>query len=827
MARYAIFRVSLNKPAEETVVVNYATIDGTASALDGDYTSTSGTLTFAEGEQEKEIAVLVRDASEDEIRPPGTFSVTLSSPSGGILGAKRTGTITLPGTEEQLELTPYIERFRVIYDALHNPANEYFGPTTGSPLRVIPMHVSGLDSMLLNEAPDYSGQTVSETASFWIGLEAWNAWVTAQETGTPDWSGYVNAWEKVDEYWIPPLKAGNMAVYDPQSPADYIPNANSPTLYPRLTDLSAPVGVDPLWNELSTQYSSKRMYLMHWILDVEGAYGFKNWDGSNRAVYINTYQRGLQESSFETVTHPTWNDWKNGGGPYGYEPLFTKGAQVYPEAPFDYGKKWSYTCAPDAEVRSIQWAYFAEKVAAEVGGASEISAVQKNAKKLADYTRYSFFDKYFRQIGNNTQGGTNADPYASCHFLISWYVSWGGEVVTEDDPYDPDRDPFYNYLVSCSECHQGYQAVNTAFYCAKGGAGFTPDSPSAGDTWLGALYRQIEMIRWLQSPEGPIAGGVTNSMFDQYATVTDGREKARFYGMDYVYSPVWHDPVSNNWVGFQGWGQGRTAELFLETSTMSTQLANNVRPNVEIILDRLVVWFLKETSFDGDTMSIPATLSWASPTQIPGVTANEPNLEGVYEYLPTLDWDDNGDYADFWAAHKVPNPNLHCTVTDYGEDLGVASSMAYLLLTYAKAKQNLGKFTSFIPNSSYTAKDAYVCARRILDRTWKRFDGIGVCVDEERSDYIRMADEVYIPSEFSGTMPNGDKLEPGATFISIRTFLKEDPKWAEVEAFINGTGPAPVFRYHRFWAQCEFAIACAAMARHFGDYIESDTDYIY
>ena len=140
----------------------------------------------------------------------------------------------------------------------------------------------------------------------------------------------------------------------------------------------------------------------------------------------------------------------------------------------------------------------------------------------------------------------------------------------------------------------------------------------------------------------------------------------------------------------------------------------------------------------------------------------------------------------------------------------------------------MGKFTTNIPNSNgLTPRDAYVAARRLLDRGWKHWDGIGIAVDEPRTDYDRMADTVYVPPQFSGKMPNGDDVKPGATFISIRTFLKEDPKWPEVEAYINGTGPAPVFRYHRFWAQAEFAIACAAMHKYFGDYIETDQEYTY
>jgi hypothetical protein len=642
---------------------------------------------------------------------------------------------------------------------------------------------------------------------------------------------------------VPPEVAANMSVHNVDRPADYIPNANSPSLYPRVSNLAAPVGVDPLWNDLVAEYGTNRMHMMHWILDVEGAYGYHNFDGSTKNVYINTYQRGLQESSFETVTHGTWNDWNNGGGIYGFEPLFTQGLPVYPAAPFDYGRKWSYTCAPDAEVRAVQWAFSAKKFAEAQGLQAQIASSQQQAVMMADYTRYALFDKYFRKIGKNDQAtswpeaGQTVDAqgdgvYASCHFLINWYVSWGGEIVPPDEPVDPEtglqRDPYYNFLVSCSECHQGYQGVDMAYAVATGGGGMAPSTPGSGDVWLGSLYRQIEMIRWLQSPEGPIAGGVTNSMFDQYINLTDGRETAQFYGMDYVYSPVWHDPVSNNWVGFQGWGQGRTANLFLEVSDKTNALAVAIRPNLEIILDRLVGWFLPLVTFDGLEFSLPSTISWVNETEVVGETVNTANLEGTFEYLPSLDWDGTGDYGAFWNASTVPNPNLHSSVLSMGQDLGVAAGMSYLLICYAKAKENMGKWETVIPNTAgLTAKDAYTIARGLLDRSWGRFDGVGVAVDEPRGDYNRMGDQVYVPTIFTGAMPNGDAVVNGATFISIRSFLMDDPMWPVCEAYINGTGPAPVFRYHRFWAQCEFAISCAAMEKYFGGYIATDTTYTY
>ncbi|MGK7878704.1 MAG: Calx-beta domain-containing protein [Crocosphaera sp.] len=63
-----IFNVSLSTPSSETITVNYATEDGTATA-GNDYTAINGTLTFAAGETNKSIIIPILDDNlleEDE-----------------------------------------------------------------------------------------------------------------------------------------------------------------------------------------------------------------------------------------------------------------------------------------------------------------------------------------------------------------------------------------------------------------------------------------------------------------------------------------------------------------------------------------------------------------------------------------------------------------------------------------------------------------------------------------------------------------------------------------------------------------------------------------
>ena len=77
----ATFKVRLFCPRSQTVTVNYATANGTATA-GADYIATSGTLTFAPGQTEKTVSVtLVRDSVPEAAE---TFYFNLSSPSSNL-----------------------------------------------------------------------------------------------------------------------------------------------------------------------------------------------------------------------------------------------------------------------------------------------------------------------------------------------------------------------------------------------------------------------------------------------------------------------------------------------------------------------------------------------------------------------------------------------------------------------------------------------------------------------------------------------------------------------------------------------------------------------
>ena len=74
------FAVTLNRRLADDVRVNFATVDGTATA-GADYTHTAGTLTFAAGEITKTVSVPVLDDAHDD--DGETFTLYLSNPAGG------------------------------------------------------------------------------------------------------------------------------------------------------------------------------------------------------------------------------------------------------------------------------------------------------------------------------------------------------------------------------------------------------------------------------------------------------------------------------------------------------------------------------------------------------------------------------------------------------------------------------------------------------------------------------------------------------------------------------------------------------------------------
>ncbi|MFF0792998.1 glycoside hydrolase family 48 protein [Streptomyces spiralis] len=663
--------------------------------------------------------------------------VTITADASGTGAA--TFTVSAPGHSEATvtvtELAAskaYDARFLDLYGKITNPANGYFSPEG------IPYH--SVETLIV-EAPDYGHETTSEAYSYLLWLQAMYGKVTG------DWSKFNNAWGIMEKYMIPThADQPTNSFYNASKPATYAPEEDTPDQYPAKLDTSVSVGSDPIAGELKSAYGTDDVYGMHWIQDVDNVYGYGNEPGKCEAgptatgpSYINTFQRGPQESVWETVPQPTCDSFKY-GGKNGYLDLFTGDSS--------YAKQWKYTDAPDADARAVQAAYWADVWAKQQGKGGDVSATVTKAAKMGDYLRYAMYDKYFKKIGNCV--GASACPAGTgkdaSHYLLSWYYAWGGAT---------DTSAGWAWRIGSSHVHGGYQNPLAA-YALSSYADLKPKSATGATDWSTSLQRQLEFYQWLQSSEGAIAGGATNSWQGRYATPPSGTPT--FYGMYYDEAPVYHDPPSNQWFGFQAWSMERVAEYYQQTGDTKAKA----------VLDKWVKWALSQTTVNPDgTFRIPSTLQWSGK-------------------------------PDTWTPSSPgSNSSLHVTVADYTNDVGVAAAYAKTLTYYgARSGDAQAKST----------------AKALLDGMWNNDqDSLGVAVQETRTDYSRFGDSVYVPSGWTGTMPNGDKIDSSSTFSSIRSFYKNDPAWSKIESYLKG-GAAPTFTYHRFWAQADIALAMGSYA---------------
>ena len=160
------------------------------------------------------------------------------------------------------------------------------------------------------------------------------------------------------------------------------------------------------------------------------------------------------------------------------------------------------------------------------------------------------------------------------------------------------------------------------------------------------LGKTNKFYQWLQSAEGAIAGGATNSWNGRYEDIPSN--VSTFYGMAYIENPVYADPGSNTWFGMQTLYMQRIAEYYYESGD----------ERVRDLLDKWAAWANSVIKF---------------------------NADGTFEIPNEIDWEGQ---PDTWTGRPSNNSNLHVKVVSYGADLGVASSLANTLAYHAKATGN-------------------------------------------------------------------------------------------------------------------------------------------
>jgi hypothetical protein len=647
------------------------------------------------------------------------------------------GFISCAGSTALAQQDPYTQRFIDLRAKITNPANGYFSADG------VPYH--SVESLIC-EAPDHGHETTSEAYSYWLWLEVMNARVTG------NWAPFNAAFTKMETLAIPSVdQQPTTGSYNPNAPATYAGEFGLPSGYPAPLESGVPVGRDPISPDLTAAYGSQ-VYGMHWLFDCDNFYGYGNkGDGVSTPSYINTFQRGEQESVWETVPHPSWDNFRWGSNDgTGFMKLFVRETSA-PAA------QWRYTNAPDADARVVQAVYWGVQFAREQGlNPSSVLPLAKTAK-MGDFVRLSMFDKYFKPMGVQNKAAAGGTGYDSAHYLISWYYAWGGPLVSQG----------WAWRIGCSHNHFGYQNP-VAAYALSATPELRPASTNGARDWAQSLTRQLEFYQWLQSAEGAIAGGATNSWNGRYETYPAGTPT--FYGMGYQDNPVYRDPGSNTWFGFQAWSVERVAEYYYMT--------NDAR--AKKIMDKWIPWARSVVRLNADgSFDIPGEISWT------------------------------GAPATWVPANPAANTNLHVNVVTYGKDLGIAASLAKTFIYHAAATQRYGTLDT-------QTRDL---AREILDRMWtKHYEptGKGVAVEEARGDFSRFFEqEVHIPSDWSGRMANGDPIVPGVKFIDLRTKYLDDPDWNALAAsYLNNTPYTKA--YHRFWAQVEIALANAEYGRFFG-----------
>ena len=727
----ASFGVSLSTAPSSSVTVHLN------DAGTGTTVSKGQTLTFTPSDWNRPQQVTVAAA---QTKTGSHSTITASSAGLGNASVRVTAAAAATG---------YDQWFLNLYSDITNTSNGYFSP------QGIPYH--SVEELIV-EAPDYGHETTSETYSYWLWLAADYGRVTG------DWTEFNTAWSNLQTYMIP--NAANQpgcSAYNASSPATYGPEEPSPSDYPVNLSSSVPVGSDPLYSELQSAYGNCNIYAPMWIMDTDNRYGFgQQEDGTSTPSFINTFQRGSEESVWDTVPQPDWDALKYGESGSGYLDLFNNGGG-------SFATQYKYTDAPDADARLVQAAYWAEQYATTQGNQSQISSTMADAAKLGDFIRYSMFDKYFKQISSAcSQDGSVSCPAGTSKsnedtYLLSWYYAWGGSTTGA-----------WSWRISGTEIHEGYQNPLAA-YALSTTSSLIPLAPSAKSDWTTSLTTQLNLMQWLQSAEGAIAGGVGNNWGGNYGDVSKPPSgDPTFDGMYYDFEPVYHNPPSNQWFGYQTWPMERVAEYYYVTGNAQAGA----------ILKKWVAWAESVTTFNTSSGAIclPGTLGWT------GQPA-ESFTTGTSSSSP-----------------PPANPGLHVSVSGCSADLGVSASLAKTYMYYA-AKAG----------DTTTETDA----QNIIDVIHQFYgDSLGFSAPETRTDYSNFNsafnttnfEGLFIPSGWSGTYPGAGTISSSdTTFLSIRPWYTSVPDYAQVQNYLNG-GSAPVFNYHRFWAEVDVATAFDAFA---------------
>lgn len=809
-------------------------------------------------------------------------------------------------TTEAAIRNPYTERFFELYDIIHNykvnqktPQDEFQDAGYFSP-EGVPYHAF---ETFLCEAPDYGHETTSETYSYYLWLEAMYFKLTK------DYAPFRTALESMEDYIIP----------SPQDQPIYENPGNEGTVkggryakqsitvedYPVLMwskrgkkpdDSYFPLypNDDPLAKELKKKYGNKQVYGMHWLLDTDNFYGFGyrgDLFSTRKATYLATCERGGSESSWNTIPHPNWKDHR-----FGNNTSNTHGfADIFLNSEYGWEPEYSYSVATDADARAIQASYLAAKVLEKTRRSNPLALRNLSAKmgKMGNFLRYGMRTKYFMPLGRKFAETftpvVNPDPALSkydhqitvldpdnkngnVHYLLGWNYAWGARL-----------DGIHPWRIGDDNVHAAYQNPMAAYALTKFNwfnqelTDTTSYTEGGKQEWSTSLIRQLDLIRWLQTYEGAIGGGVTNCWEGQYKDPNLGKSPGdpgyvnSFHGMYYTPSPVYigRDPItgnpnpngdSNAWFGWQVWLMQRLAELYNE---LDKNTETQLRDKLSTILDQWINWAMNEAQMNPsatdpmDRIKLPAELTW--------------------ENQPDADWSGGS------GSTPPRNYNYKVHVGTHNTDISITGNFARTLIYYAAGRRK------HIGNDA-TVTAARNMAQQILDLLYTSYkDERGYTNTYMSREYVDnfFNAKIYVPGTRLGpneieepdpkptnpkntkkvnyASPNMVKREGALpanmgdhkagsrygdviskltssddpnnafgymTYDQIRAKFEDNPgpqgaddiNYDKLMAAYNDPSKKVTISYHRFFSQVEIALAFAEFGLYFGDEAETSNE---
>ena len=764
----------------------------------------------------------------------------------------------------------YAARFMSLYDDVitNGVQNGYMSSTsTVSGGLGVPYH--SVETLCI-EAPDYGHETTSEALSYLVWTAAMRdnivnkankgeITVKGEKDAASETVGdTAKAWKTMEATLVPDAQAGIMQ--RSQLSATYSDEWEQIELYP--TDmLTGNNAVNPIHQYFTSAYGSdKGLYLMHWLADVDDWYGFgagtssqyKQQNVSGSFTMINTFQRGEQESCWETIPHACVEELKFGIKSGQEGSTRNGGMKGFFNTEQNVAQQYSYTNAPDAEDRAIQAVYAANRwgvadqsVDSKWGGSQKLDVL---AAKMGDETRNNMFDKYYKTIGTtNKWDSSNSNGQ---YYLMNWYTSWGGAL-----------DGSWAWQIGCSHAHEFYQNPLAAYALAYDtNLSSNMKAQGAVEDFKKSFQTQMEYYLWLLSNDGVIAGGSTNSVngrYEEHSKNVSGTSE--FNKMVYVEHPVYADPGSNHWIGNQVWAVQRLAELYYVVKTQGdasgiTVGGMDLTTALETILDKWTGWFLDNSILGkaSGTITFEDYYEKYHATDGTGKTKFEiPDLSTVtddgesFSIPSSLIW--SGE-PNSWTGTYQENTNLKATIVGYGDgDLGCVSSLANTLIYYAagrgvsandlatgEASYKSSRGTKSTDMKDRAAQSLYL-AKELLDREWNKYrDDIGLGVSDHNTNLVRLWEtklvlpngqrangqgKVLAKGDYTGKMPNGDLIQDGVAFVDIRSNYKNDPMYKEAEKYYqqDGNTDGYYFTLHRFWHAGDIMMALGTMAEVYPD----------